>query len=92
MVPEEIGAASNQPRSAPRTWEAVNRVLVASAKQDKLEEGTIVRIDSTVTAALMHDPSDSTLLWDAWPCRNLRAKSDAKETYLFRYVMNHIRL
>ena len=49
----------------PETWEAVNRVLVASAKQDKLEEGTIVRIDSTVTAALMHDPSDSTLLWDA---------------------------
>jgi IS5 family transposase len=25
----------------------------------------MVRIDSTVTAALMHDPSDSTLLWDA---------------------------
>jgi transposase, IS5 family len=49
----------------PETWEAVNRVLVASAKQDKLEEGTIVRVDSTVTAALMHDPSDSTLLWDA---------------------------
>ena len=49
----------------PETWEAVNRVLVASAKQDKLEEGTMVRIDSTVAAALMHDPSDSTLLWDA---------------------------
>ena len=25
----------------------------------------MVRIDSTVTAALMHEPSDSTLLWDA---------------------------
>ena len=49
----------------PETWEAVNRALVASATQDKLEEGAMVRIDSTVTAALMHDPSDSTLLWDA---------------------------
>jgi len=24
-----------------------------------------VRLDSTVTAALMHEPSDSSLLWDA---------------------------
>ncbi len=31
----------------------------------KSEAGTVVRIDSTVTAALMHEPSDSSLLWDA---------------------------
>jgi IS5 family transposase len=49
----------------PATWEAVNRALIASARQDKLEEGAMVRIDSTVTAALMHEPSDSALLWDA---------------------------
>jgi IS5 family transposase len=49
----------------PQTWEAVNRAVLASAKQDKLEIGATVRIDSTVTAALMHEPSDSALLWDA---------------------------
>ena len=49
----------------PETWEAVNRALVASAKQDKLEAGRVVRIDSTVTAALLHEPSDSALLRDA---------------------------
>jgi transposase, IS5 family len=49
----------------PATWEAVNRALIASAKQEKLEAGAMVRIDSTVTAALMHEPSDSALLWDA---------------------------
>ncbi len=49
----------------PETWEAVNRALLASAQQDKLESGATVRIDSTVTAALMHVPSDSALLWDA---------------------------
>ena len=49
----------------PATWEAVNRALVASARQEKLEEGAMMRIDSTVTAALMHEPSDSALLWDA---------------------------
>jgi transposase, IS5 family len=47
------------------TWEAINRTLLASARQEKLEEGRVVRLDSTVTAALMHEPSDSSLLWDA---------------------------
>ena len=47
------------------TWEAINRTLLSSARQEKLEEGSVVRLDSTVTAALMHEPSDSSLLWDA---------------------------
>jgi IS5 family transposase len=49
----------------PETWEMVNRALIASAQQEKPEAGVIVRIDSTVTAALMHETSDSALLWDA---------------------------
>jgi transposase, IS5 family len=49
----------------PQTWEAVNQALLVSAQQEKLESGATVRIDSTVSAALMHQPSDSTLLWDA---------------------------
>jgi IS5 family transposase len=47
------------------TWEAINRILLASARQAKVETGKVVRLDSTVTAALMHEPSDSSLLWDA---------------------------
>ena len=47
------------------TWEAINRLLLASARQEKVEAGKVVRLDSTVTAALMHEPSDSSLLWDA---------------------------
>jgi IS5 family transposase len=47
------------------TWEAVNHALLASAKKDRLEHGAMVRLDSTLTEALMHEPSDSTLLWDA---------------------------
>ena len=47
------------------TWEAVNEALLASAKQDRLESGATVRLDSTVTEALMHEPSDSSLLSDA---------------------------
>jgi IS5 family transposase len=46
------------------TWEAVNQMLIGSARQQKLESGKVVRVDSTVTAALIHEPSDSSLLWD----------------------------
>ncbi len=47
------------------TWEAINRTLISYARQEKFEDGTVARIDSTVTEALMHAPSDSSLLWDA---------------------------
>jgi IS5 family transposase len=47
------------------TWEAINRALLASARQARVEDGNVVRLDSTVTAAPIHEPSDSSLLWDA---------------------------
>src|SRR5215468_8532466 len=47
------------------SWEAINRAVAGSARQGKLESGAMVRIDSTVTQALMHAPTDSSLLWDA---------------------------
>lgn len=49
----------------PETWEQINRTLLSGARQAKLEDGAVVRLDSTVTSALMHEPSDSSLLWDA---------------------------
>jgi IS5 family transposase len=45
--------------------EQINHTLLASARATKLERGRVVRLDRTVTAALMHEPSDSSLLWDA---------------------------
>ena len=39
------------------TWEQINRTLLASARAIKLERGRRVRLDSTVTAALIHEPS-----------------------------------
>ena len=49
----------------PETWEQINQALLSGARQAKLEDGAVVRLDSTVTSALMHEPSDSSLLWDA---------------------------
>ncbi len=63
------------------TWEQVNRCLLASAKETKVETGKLLRLDSTVTETTIHEPSDSSLLCDAmrimvrllqaadeWPC------------------------
>jgi IS5 family transposase len=47
------------------TWEAINRAVLGSARQEKVEAGDMIRLDSTVTDALIHEPSDSSLLWDA---------------------------
>jgi IS5 family transposase len=47
------------------TWQAINQTLLQSARAEKVETGKVIRVDSTVTAALMHQPSDSSLLCDA---------------------------
>jgi IS5 family transposase len=47
------------------TWERVNQMILRSAEHRKIEGGTTIRIDSTVTDALMHEPTDSSLLVDA---------------------------
>jgi IS5 family transposase len=47
------------------TWEEINQRLLHSAHKAKVEKGDMLRIDSTVTDAPIHAPSDSTLLWDS---------------------------
>ena len=48
-----------------RTWERINQHLLQRALQTKVEPGKMLRVDSTVTATPIHEPSDSTLLYDA---------------------------
>lgn len=48
----------------PETWEAVNRLIVRHAKKLDIEEGTRVRSDCTVVTTTIHEPTDSSLLWD----------------------------
>jgi IS5 family transposase len=47
------------------TWEQINQRLLHSAQHARVEQGQMLRIDSTVTDAPIHAPSDSTLLWDS---------------------------
>jgi len=46
----------------PETWKQFNLALLSVARQAKLEHGAVVRLESTVTSALMHEPIDSSLL------------------------------
>ena len=47
------------------TWERINQRLLQCACKARVEKGEMLRIDSTVTDAPVHAPSDSTLLWDS---------------------------
>lgn len=68
MEPTEIGTAKDDQRDPARDMGTDQSVVLSGARQAKLEEGAVVRLESTVTAALMHEPSDSSLLWDAAWC------------------------
>ena len=46
------------------TWEAIHICLMQYVMEAGIETGRKVRIDSTVVESNIHDPSDSTLLWD----------------------------
>jgi IS5 family transposase len=50
---------------SPQSWEAINQCLVHYAKDNDIEKGRQVRMDSTVVESNIHAPSDSTLLWDS---------------------------
>ena len=62
---EEVGVAQDDQRGPGGDLGGINRALLPSAAEAQLERGRVVRLDSTVTAALVHEPSDSSLLWDA---------------------------
>jgi IS5 family transposase len=63
-----------------KTWQAYNRVLMKDARDKDIEKGRQVRVDSTVVGANIHDPSDSSLLWDSVRVLT-RTLSQAKERF-----------
>jgi IS5 family transposase len=50
---------------SPQTWEAINAQVVQYADDEKIEKGRQVRIDCTVVESNIHEPTDSSLLWDS---------------------------
>jgi IS5 family transposase len=54
----------NISKISPATWEEINRVLLDWAKSEKVDKGRQVRIDCTVVETNIHQPTDSSLLYD----------------------------
>jgi IS5 family transposase len=46
------------------TWEAIHSEILGYARQEKIETGRTVRVDSTAVETNIHHPTDSTLLSD----------------------------
>lgn len=55
---------ANVKRIQPQTWEAIHRILMGFARGERIERGEKIRADTTVVDAAIHEPSDSSLLWD----------------------------
>jgi IS5 family transposase len=49
---------------SPETWEAINRIFVGYGQDKAIEKGRQARIDCTVVSSNIHEPTDSSLLWD----------------------------
>jgi len=68
LDPDKLPSAStlqdNIKKIRPETMEAINRMLVAEAQEQGVEDGQKVRTDCTVMESNIHEPSDSSLLWD----------------------------
>src|SRR6266571_6609045 len=52
-------------RLTPQTLKAVNDLVVQAAVDLGLEDGTKLRVDTTVVQTDIHHPTDNTLLWDS---------------------------
>lgn len=62
---KKTALSSNIKSLSAETWEAINRVLVGDAEKNDIEKGREVRTDCTVVSTDIHEPSDSSLLWDS---------------------------
>jgi IS5 family transposase len=71
---------SNIKALSPETWEGINRVLMVYAKEQGIETGREGRLDCTVVSSNIHEPTDSSLLWDSVRVMT-RILSQAKEQF-----------
>ena len=63
-IPKRSTLAENLKRVQAETLEAIERDIVLIASELGIEKGRKVRVDSTVVETNIHDPTDSSILWD----------------------------
>jgi IS5 family transposase len=64
-VPKKAALQEGISAISDTTWERINQHLLRDAQMARVERGEMLRIDSTVTDAPIHEPTDSTLLGDS---------------------------
>jgi IS5 family transposase len=64
-VPKHDAFSRGFNRLMPATLEAINDLVVQAAVDLGLEDGSKLRVDTTVVQTDIHHPTDNTLLWDA---------------------------
>lgn len=82
--PQKSTLQKNLKRIRPETWKAINRHLLHYAAEKKIETGDKTRIDSTAVKTNIHDPTDSSLLWD---CVRVLARlmNDAEQKFRLKF-------
>jgi len=63
-VPKHDAFQRSFVRLTPQTLKAINDLVVRAAVDLGLEDGTKLRVDTTVVETDIHHPTDNTLLWD----------------------------
>jgi IS5 family transposase len=63
-APKKSALQANISAISAQTLEAVNQAVVRYAHSNKIEKGKWLRTDATVIESNIHDPTDSTLLYD----------------------------
>ena len=63
-VPKHDAFQRSFVRLTPQTLKAMNDLVVGAAVELGLEDGTKLRVDTTVVQTDIHHPTDNTLLWD----------------------------
>lgn len=83
-TPARSTLQSNIKRVKASTWEQVNRLVIGYAQDKKIETGRATRSDCTVVESNIHEPSDSSLLWDCVRVL-VRLMTKAKEEFGIRF-------
>jgi len=71
-----------------KTWERINRCMLKDAADEKIENGRKARVDSTITESNIHEPSDSSLLYDSIPVMG-RLLESCQSTWGFTKYHTH---
>ena len=77
-------------RLTPQTLQTINARLIQAAVDLGCEDGSQLRVDTTVVQTDIHHPTDNTLLWDSvrvitrWVGRLIRATGPRRRHYRFR--------